>query len=104
MNQLFQTKVGRLRLIAFLEGFSLLVLVLVAVPMKYIYANPSLARLLGPVHGAIFLLFLFITLSVGVEQNWKFRTTTWKVLVACLIPFGTFYVDAKILRKLNRNA
>lgn len=104
MNQLLQTKVGRLRLIAFLEGISLLVLVLVAVPMKYVYGNPALTKFLGPVHGAIFLLFLFITLSVGVEQNWKFKTTTWKVLVACFIPFGTFYIDVKILRKLNRNA
>lgn len=69
MNQLLQTKVGRLRLIAFLEGISLLVLVLVAVPMKYVYGNPALTKFLGPVHGAIFLLFLFITLSVGVEKK-----------------------------------
>ncbi|WP_312076738.1 DUF3817 domain-containing protein [Chryseobacterium sp.] len=55
---------------------------------------------MGPIHGSLFLLFLFNTLSVGVEQNWKFKYTTLKVLLACIIPFGTFYIDRKILSKL----
>lgn len=85
----------------YLEGISLLVLVFVAVPMKYYFGNPALSKALGPVHGAIFLLFLFNTLSVGVEQNWKFKTTTWRVILACFIPFGTFYIDNRILSKLK---
>jgi integral membrane protein len=100
MTNLFKTKVGRLRIIAFLEGLSLLVLIFIAVPMKYYFQNPSFSKALGPIHGAIFLLFLFNTLSVGVEQNWKFKTTTWKIIIACFIPFGTFYIDDKILSKL----
>ncbi|MUH35255.1 DUF3817 domain-containing protein [Zobellia amurskyensis] len=100
MKNLFKTKVGRLRIIGFLEGVSLLVLVFIAVPMKHYFQNPSLSESLGPIHGAIFLLFLINTLSVGIEQNWKFRTTTWKIILACFIPFGTFYIDNKILSKL----
>ncbi|TWF45255.1 integral membrane protein [Chitinophaga polysaccharea] len=101
MKELFKTKIGRLRIIGYLEGISLLVLVFVAVPMKYYFGNPSLSKALGPIHGAIFLLFLFNTLSVGVEQNWKFKTTTWRVILACFIPFGTFYIDSRILSKLK---
>jgi integral membrane protein len=101
MTNLLKSKIGRLRLIGYLEGISLLALIFVAVPMKYFLGNPNLSKLLGPIHGAIFLLFLFNTLSVGVEQNWKFKTTTWKVILACFIPFGTFYIDSKILRKLK---
>lgn len=101
MTHLLTTKVGRLRIIGFLEGISLLALVFVAVPAKYVFDNPSLSKALGPVHGAIFLLFVLNALSVGLEQNWKFRTTTWKVLLACVIPFGTFYIDHKILRNLK---
>ena len=100
MKHLLNSKVGRLRIIGFLEGISLLVLVLIAVPMKHYFGNPSWSKTLGPIHGAIFLLFLFNTLSLGIEQNWKFKTTTWKVLLACFIPFGTFYIDNKILSKL----
>jgi integral membrane protein len=96
------TRIKRLRIIAFLEGVSLLVLVGVAVPMKYILGDPYWVRVIGPVHGLLFLLFVVNTLSVGVEYGWKFRSTTWKVLVACVVPFGTFYIDRKILAPMNK--
>ena len=101
MTNLFKTKIGRLRIIGYLEGISLLALVFIAVPIKYYFGDPTFSKTLGPIHGAIFLLFLFNALSVGVEQNWKFKTITWKVILACFIPFGTFYIDYSILRKLK---
>lgn len=100
MTNLLKTGIGRLRIIAILEGISLLTLVFIAVPMKHMMDNSAFVKVMGPVHGALFLLFLFNTLSVGVEQNWKFKETTWKVLLACMIPFGTFYIDWKILSRL----
>ena len=101
MKKYFTTSIGRLRLLAFLEGVTLLILVFVAVPLKYYFDDPSVSKGLGPVHGAFFLLFVFNALHVGVEQQWRFRETTWKLLLACFIPFGTFYIDYKILRNLN---
>lgn len=101
MFQFLTTKIGRLRLIAFLEGISLLVLVCIAVPIKYAYGNPSMVKAIGPIHGVLFVFFVINTLSVGVEYKWKFSTTTWKVLLACFIPFGTFYIDKKILSRME---
>jgi integral membrane protein len=98
MTHFFKTQVGRLRLIGYLEGISLLVLIFVAVPIKHYFNNPDVVKALGPVHGALFLLFVFYTISVGVEEKWKFKETTWKVLLACIIPFGTFYIDRHILK------
>lgn len=100
MTHLFKSNIGRLRILGFLEGLSLLVLVFVAVPLKYFANNPSLVKIMGPIHGGLFLLFIFNALSVGVEQHWKFGKTTWKVLLACIVPFGTFYIDHKILAKI----
>ncbi|WP_252723861.1 DUF3817 domain-containing protein [Winogradskyella psychrotolerans] len=77
-----------------------MILVVVSLPLKYIYGVTSISSILGPIHGILFLLFIFNTISVGTEYNWKFKTTTWKVLIACIIPFGTFYIDYKILSKL----
>lgn len=96
MKQLLSTRMGRLELLGYLEGFSLLLLVFVAVPLKYWAGNPAMVRSLGPVHGALFLWFVFQTLSVGVEKGWEFKKTTWKVLVACVIPFGTFYIGRQL--------
>ncbi|HLP52597.1 MAG TPA: DUF3817 domain-containing protein [Chitinophagales bacterium] len=101
MTQLLKTKLGWLRILGFLEGLTLLILVFVAVPMKYYWGNPSLVKSLGPIHGAIFILFVLNTFSVAVEQKWEFKTTTWKLLLACFIPFGTFYIDSKILSKVD---
>jgi integral membrane protein len=98
---LLKTRIGRLRIIGFLEGLSLLFLIFIAVPMKYIYDNTSLVRAIGPVHGILFLLFVFNAIGAGIEQRWKFKTITWKVLLACLVPFGTFYIDRKILRNVE---
>lgn len=101
MNAYFRTRIGRLRLIGLLEGCSLLLLLFVAVPMKYYWNEPLGTRLLGPVHGVLFLLFVINTLSVGVEQRWAFRRTTWKVLLACIVPLGTFYIDRRILSRIK---
>jgi len=102
MLNIFKTRIGRLRLVGFLEGISLLVLAGIAVPLKYVYGDPYWVKVMGPVHGLLFLLFVINTLSVGVEYRWRFTTTTWKVLLACIVPFGTFYVDRKILAPLAR--
>lgn len=99
MKKYFTTNIGRLRLLGMLEGISLLILVFVAVPIKYGYGNPTPVKYIGQIHGILFLLFVFNTLRVGVEYRWKFKDTTWKVLLACIIPFGTFYIDRKILSR-----
>ncbi|RYE23432.1 MAG: DUF3817 domain-containing protein [Sphingobacteriales bacterium] len=100
MISLFKTSIGRLRIIALLEGISLLILVFIAVPLKYGFHEPAMVKTVGQIHGILFLLFVFNALKVGVEQHWKFKTTTWKVLLACIVPFGTFYIDRHILSKV----
>ncbi|QRR01340.1 DUF3817 domain-containing protein [Dyadobacter sandarakinus] len=97
MFQLLKTPIGRLRIIGFFEGISLIVLMFIAVPLKYWGGQPALVKMIGPVHGLLFVLFVLTTLSVGVTCRWKFSETSWKVLLACIIPFGTFYVDKHIL-------
>ncbi|MEB3347095.1 DUF3817 domain-containing protein [Aquimarina gracilis] len=102
MKHYFNTNIGRLRILAFLEGISLLLLVFIAVPIKYILLNPTLVKWVGQIHGILFILFIFNTLKVGVEERWSFKKTTWKVILACFIPFGTFYIDTKILAKVHK--
>jgi integral membrane protein len=98
MKQLFKTSLGRLRLVGYLEGISLILLLGVGVPLKYMASDPGMVKTIGPLHGILFLWFVFSTLSVGVEKQWRWQTT-WKVLIACVIPFGTFYIDRYILRQ-----
>ncbi|RKR13267.1 integral membrane protein [Maribacter vaceletii] len=102
MKYFINSNIGRLRILAFLEGVSLLILICIAVPIKYIYLNPIPVKWVGQIHGVLFILFVFNALKVGIEQNWSFKNTTWKVVVACFVPFGTFYIDNKILSKAHK--
>jgi integral membrane protein len=100
MISLLKTDVGCFRLLGWLEGSSLIALLTIAVPVKYLLHNPTPVQWLGPVHGALVLLFLCSALQAGITHRWSFRKQAWKVLVACLIPFGTFYIDRRLLRPL----
>ena len=104
MLQIFKTKIGRIRIIGFLEGISLLILVFVAVPLKYFYHYPEVSKILGPVHGALFVIFVINTVTISIEQNWKFNSLTWKILLASFIPFGNFYIDQKYLKDFEKLA
>ncbi|MBR9921574.1 MAG: DUF3817 domain-containing protein [Bacteroidetes bacterium] len=101
MNKYLTSAIGRFRLIAFLEGISLILLVFVGMPLKYMADNPLWVEVIGPIHGGLFLLFIYFTLRTAMDQEWKFFKTTWLVLLSSFIPFGTFYVDHKILKPIH---
>lgn len=96
MKQFMNTKLGRFRAVAFLEGVSLIVLVFVGMPLKYLWEQEILVKTIGPVHGVLFILYVIMALSLSNDLNWK-RNTTALVLIASFIPFGTFYADRKVL-------
>ncbi|MEZ5018164.1 MAG: DUF3817 domain-containing protein [Flavipsychrobacter sp.] len=97
-----KTNTGRLRVVALFEGISLLVLLFITVPMKYVWGNPIGSEVIGPIHGILFILYVLLTFSVAGDHSWKFFKTTWLVLLASFIPFGTFYVDSKILKPIDK--
>ena len=101
MKKLVSTSIGRLRLVSIIEGISLILLVLIGVPLKYYFDNPTWVKSIGPVHGGLFILFVLLALMVASSQKWKFKTTALVILVASFIPFGCFYVDAKILKPME---
>ena len=102
MKQYYSTDLGRLRALGFLEGTSMLILLFIAMPVKYLLGNPALVQSVGMAHGVLFVLFVIYTLAISVTQRWSFWSITWKVLLASIVPFGTFYVDRKILSRLDQ--
>lgn len=101
MLALLKTNTGRLRILGFFEGISLLFLVFIAVPMKYLFDNPLGSQIVGPIHGALFIFYLLLAIIVAGEHNWQFGKTTWKVLLGSVLPFGSFWVDKNILAPLQ---
>ena len=85
------------KIIAFLEGTSLLLLFFFAMPLKYIFANPNFIRPIGMTHGLLFIGYIIMAIMLKYEENWN-----WKkfgiIAIASIIPFGTFYIEKKYLR------
>lgn len=86
------------RIVSFLEGLSYILLLFIATPIKYISGNPEYVKLLGMPHGLLFMLYVVIAFVIKSEMKWD-NKTFGIVLLASIIPFGTFYIDRKYLAK-----
>jgi integral membrane protein len=89
--------IGRLRLTGLIEGISFLVLLFIAMPLKYLYDKPEAVRIVGTAHGALFVLFVFFILQAALEFRWNWRQVGL-ALLASVVPFGTFYADRRLFR------
>lgn len=85
------------KIIAFLEGISLLFLFFFAMPLKYIFNNPVYIRPIGMSHGVLFIGYFILAIMIKIDNNWSHKKFAI-VAVASIIPFGTFYVEKKYLR------
>ena len=85
------------RIIALLEGLSYILLLFVAVPVKYSLEDPTYVKLLGMPHGILFVAYLGFAFYFKQEHNWSMKTLAI-VLLGSVLPFGTFYVDNKYLK------
>ena len=84
------------KLISTLEAISFLVLLLIAMPLKYVWEMPQMVEIVGMAHGVLFVLYVFGTYWMYEKLNWDWKT--FAITVFCsVIPFGPFYVERKFL-------
>lgn len=85
------------KIIAFLEGISLLLLLFFAMPMKYIYEQPIFVKTIGMAHGLLFIGYILLAIMLKIEEKWELKKFAL-ICLASVIPFGTFYIEKKYLR------
>ncbi len=85
------------RVVAILEGVSYILLLFIATPIKYLVNDPQYVKLLGMPHGILFMLYVVLAFLLKPAYKWDTKSFAI-VLVASIIPFGTFYVDRKYLK------
>ena len=91
----WRTPVGRLRLIGMLEGVSFLLLMGVAMPLKYFAGFPEAVKWTGWVHGILFIGYCIAILVTLVSGRISFRKATI-AFVASFVPLGPFFIDRKL--------
>ena len=89
-----------LRFVGLLEGLSFLLLLFIAMPVKYMFGNPTLVKYVGMGHGVLFVAFLAVLFIVCEKQKWSIKMFILG-LVASILPFGPFVFDKK-LKKLEQ--
>jgi integral membrane protein len=87
--------IRRLRLLAFWEGISLLVLLFVAMPLKYLAGQPMAVRVVGMLHGVLFIAVVLLLLITMKQARWSLGRGAL-VFVSTLLPFGAFMIDRKM--------
>lgn len=88
-------KLSWLRKAGIAEGISFLVLLCIAMPLKYIFHQPMAVKIFGWAHGILFVVFLFLAWEVKTDHN---KSLKWFALafLAAIIPTGTFFFDKKL--------
>jgi integral membrane protein len=89
-----KTPEGRFYAIAFLEGVSYLILLFIAMPLKYFADQPEMVKKVGMGHGLLFVLFVLTLVQAATEDNWGWKKPILG-FVSSLLPFGTFWFEAK---------
>jgi integral membrane protein len=85
------------RIVAFLEGGSYLLLLFIAVPLKYWGGDESFVKLLGMPHGLLFISYLILAFLIKENEKWG-NKDFGIIMLASILPFGTFYIDWKYLK------
>ena len=94
------TALRQFRFVAFLEGSSFVILLFVAMPLKYLAGLPLAVRVVGSIHGALFLVFLVALYRAARRAAWPHRRSI-AAFVSSILPFGTFIFDASLRREID---
>jgi integral membrane protein len=93
-----RTPISRLRTIGIYEGVSYLLLLGIAMPLKYMAGMPEMVKYTGWAHGVLFVLYMLSVVEVTVVHRWSILKIGAAVL-ASLLPFGPFILDKRLLKE-----
>ncbi|MFC6860791.1 DUF3817 domain-containing protein [Zunongwangia atlantica] len=84
------------KIVSTLEAISFLVLLLIAMPLKYIWDIPEMVRIVGMAHGILFVLYVLGAYYMYELLNWNLKQL-FTVIICSVLPLGPFYVERKFL-------
>jgi integral membrane protein len=85
----------RFRWISLIEGMSFLILLFIAMPLKYTMGMPMAVTYVGWAHGALFILYIYLVFPTARSLKWGFSRTLF-ALMASVLPFGPFIFDKNL--------
>jgi integral membrane protein len=90
----------RFRIIAYVVGVGLLVLVFVGVPLNHLAHRPGVVAVLGPLHGFLYIVYLVTAVDLAFRCRWPLLRTVL-VMLAGTIPFLSFVAERRVTRLIH---
>lgn len=90
-----RTDLGRFRLVSLIEGISYVVLLGVAMPLKYAAGIPQAVRIVGMAHGVLFVGFGVALFAVATNRDWPWRKSAI-AMIAAIVPLGAFWLERRL--------
>lgn len=88
----------RMRLASLFEGTTLVILISIAMPLKYMGGYPQATQIVGSVHGFAFLVYVWVVINTVSGGGWQ-SGEVLRLLVSAFIPFGAFFNIGFLRRK-----
>ena len=93
--KILSDSIARFRLISYIEGLSYLILMFLAMPLKYLYDSPLLMKNIGMIHGILFIIFV-VSLFEYMKKNKINKHMSIDLFIYSLIPFGFLLIEKRI--------
>jgi integral membrane protein len=95
-----ESALKRFRVAAYVVGVFLLILTLVAMPLKYIGHDKTMIAIVGPIHGFLYMVYLVVAFDLAMRARWRFLYTLG-ILLAGTIPFLSFVAERKVTHRVR---
>jgi len=103
MNQEQIKWYNRFKYVSLTEGISFLVLLFLAMPLKYAFDMPMAVKVVGWAHGVLFMAYLYVLIPTALKLNWSWKRI-FMAFVASVLPFGPFVFDRDLKKKYQISA
>ncbi len=95
LHDVHNDTIGQFRIIGFIEGISYLILLFIAMPLKYMLGIAVATKIVGMIHGVLFIAFIIMLMQAAQKYNFSSKDSAI-FFIASLIPFGTFFTDKRL--------
>ena len=90
------------RVAAWVTGIGLVILVFVAMPLKYFFGQPLLTAIVGMAHGFLYMAYIVITLLLAERCRWR-PVDALVILVAGTIPLASFFAERRVTARVREH-
>ena len=98
--KLLQSKLGQFRIVSLAEGLSYILLLGIAMPLKYVWGQPEAVKMMGSLHGFLFVIFVIALIRAAFDRAWGLSRVLL-AFFASIVPLGAFFLETSLRKEMD---